>query len=225
MRREVLGGALLGLVVLVGYAWSGHLWIDVVDEGYFVDFAGRVRSGAVPYRDFSTYYTPGIFYLFAAVLKVFGTSVLPIRYLMAGLRAIAAVLMYSLGRRVAPWPWALVPVGILLALDHWPIEPEPHPSWPAIVACLATLELVARHPDGGKLRWLGLAGAMAAVSFVFKQNVGAFTALGMASYVIMRPRAHSGRVLPVTRVVFALAMVVAVSAFLWPGLDERSALA
>src|SRR5882762_516700 len=110
MGREVLGGAVLGLAVLAGYVWSGHLWIDVVDEGYFLDLADRVRLGALPYRDFATYYTPGIFYLFAAILKVFGASVLPIRYLMAGLRAIAAVLMYSLGRRVAPWPWALVPV-------------------------------------------------------------------------------------------------------------------
>ena len=44
MRREVLGGALLGLVVLAGYVWSGHLWIDVVDEGYFLDLA-RAREG------------------------------------------------------------------------------------------------------------------------------------------------------------------------------------
>src|SRR5438067_2099603 len=80
-------------------------------------------------------------------------------------RAAAAVLMFGLTWRVAPWPWALVPVVVLLALDHWPIEPEPHPSWPAIVACLASLELVARHYRSGKLRWLGLAGALAGVSF------------------------------------------------------------
>src|SRR6266852_5572105 len=111
MRRDVLGITLLGMVVLAAYVWSGHVWIDVVDEGYFLDLADRVRNGALPYRDFSTYYTPGIFYLFAAILKVFGVSVLPIRYLMAGLRAAAAVLMFSLTRRVSPWPWALVPVG------------------------------------------------------------------------------------------------------------------
>src|SRR5882762_9487642 len=173
MRRDVLGGALLGVVVLAAYVWSAHVWIDVVDEGYFLDLADRVRLGAVPYRDFSTYYTPGIFYLFALTMKVFGTSVLPIRYLMAVLRAGAMVLMFGLTRRVAPWPWPLVPGVVLLALDHWPIEPEPHPSWPAIVACLITLELVAQHQGDARLRWLGLAGAMAGLSFLFKQNVGA----------------------------------------------------
>jgi len=225
MRRKVLGGALVGLVVLAGYTWSAHVWIDVVDEGYFLDLADRVRTGALPYRDFSTYYTPGIFYLFAAVLKVFGASVLPIRYLTAGLRAAAAVLMFSLTRRVAPWPWAVVPVVVVLALDHWPIEPEPHPSWPAIVACLVTLELVARHADSGKLRWLAAAGALAGVSFVFKQNVGAFTALGVAGYVVLRPRPQSGRVLRAIQVLFAVLLRVAVSAFLWSGLDGLSAVA
>src|SRR5437588_2821331 len=187
MQPQAIGRALLGLTVLAVYAWSAHLWIDVVDEGYFLDLADRVRLGALPYRDFSTYYTPGIFYLFAALLKVFGASVLPIRYVMAGLRAAAAVLMFGLTWRVAPWPWALVPVVVLLALDHWPIEPEPHPSWPAIVACLASLELVGRHYRSGKLRWLGLAGALAGVSFAFKQNDGAFTLLRVAGYVVLRP--------------------------------------
>ena len=41
MRWDVLGGALLGLAVLAAYAWSGHLWIDVVDEGYFLDLSQR----------------------------------------------------------------------------------------------------------------------------------------------------------------------------------------
>src|SRR5207249_1421406 len=141
------------------------------------------------------------------------------------LRAAAVVLMFALTRRVAPWPWAVLPGVVLLALDHWPIEPEPHPSWPAIIACLATLELVARHHATGKLRWLGLAGAMAGVSFVFKQNVGAFTALGVAAYVALRPRACGGRRLRISRVLFAVAPGAAISAFLWPGLDGRSALA
>jgi hypothetical protein len=225
MRGDVLRGALLGLGVLALYVWSGHYWIDLVDEGYFLDLAQRVTQGAVPYRDFSTYYTPGIFGLFAAVMNVFGVALLPIRFVMAGLHAVLAMLLYGLTRRLTPWPWAVLPTLAVVALDHWPIEPEPHPSWPAVVACLATMELVARHHTTGKARWLVLAGAMAGVSFLFKQNVGAFTALGVAGYVVLRPRLCSGRVEQGLRALFALALGALVTLFLWPALDERLALA
>src|SRR5215208_4429936 len=139
--------------VFAAYAWSGRFWIDPVDEGYFLDLAERVLNGAVPYRDFATYYTPGIFYLFAATLKVFGIGLLPVRYLMAGLHAVCALLLYRLTRRVAPWPIALMPFLVVAAIDHWPIEPEPHPSWPAMVLCLLTMELVSRHLASGRSRW------------------------------------------------------------------------
>ena len=111
------------LGIFAAYAWSGHFWIDVVDEGYFLDLADRTLNGALPYRDFSSYYTPGVFYLFALVFKVFGTSLLPIRVLMAGLRAASALLMYRLARRVARAPVAWLPFALVAAVDHSPIEP------------------------------------------------------------------------------------------------------
>lgn len=218
-RRERLGVAALGLGVFAAYAWSGRYWIDVVDEGYFLDLANRVLHGALPYRDFATYYTPGVFYLFAAVFKVFGASILPIRVLMAGLRALCAVLLYRLTRRVAPWWLAWLPVALLSAIDHWPIESEPHPSWPAVVATLLTLELVARHRASGRLEWLGVAGVAAGLTFAFKQNLGAFTALGLAAYVVLRPRVCIGRVMVALRFIFAIGVGLAVTVFLLPGLD------
>ncbi len=104
------------------YAWSGQYWLDMVDEGYFLDLAGRVYHGQLPYRDFDTYYTPGIFYLFAGLFQLFGISALPIRLTMAALRALVAVLLVRLTLRGAPWPFAVLPVLIVLALDRWPIE-------------------------------------------------------------------------------------------------------
>src|SRR3982074_2157220 len=145
LKREVLGVGAMVRGVFAFYAWSAHYWIDPLDEGYFLDLADRVLRGQLPYRDFATYYTPGIFYLFALVFKLFGISLLPIRFLMAGLHAVCALLLYGLTRRVAPWPFALLPFAVVAALDHWPIEPEPHPSWPAIVLCLLTMEMGRRH--------------------------------------------------------------------------------
>ena len=225
MRHEALWVILMVIGVFAGYAWAGRYWIDVVDEGYFLDLSNRVLHGALPYRDFSTYYTPGVFYLFALVFKLLGTSILPVRVLMAGLRAASALLLFSLARRVAPWWLAWLPFGVVAAVDHWPIEPEPHPSWPAMVATLLTMELVARHVGSRRLRWLALAGGATAVAVLFKQNVGAFCAIGLASYVVLRPRERAGRWLQWMRVVFVVGVGLAVSALLLPEMDVSVALA
>jgi hypothetical protein len=203
-RRErlIVGSITIGIVL--AYAWSGHVWVDVVDEGYFLDLADRVQNGALPYRDFATYYTPGIFYLFALVFKLFGTNLLAIRYLMAALRGLSALLLYGLTRRAVPPAWAWLPFVVIAAGDAWPIEPEPHPSWPALVASLATMECVARHLETGRVRWLVLAGAGAAMAYLFKQNIGAFAALALAGYVLLRPRLTTVPLLRALQVAFAV---------------------
>jgi hypothetical protein len=216
MRREALAVGLLAAATFIAYAWSAHFWIDPVDEGYFLDLADRVSRGAIPYRDFTTYYTPGVFYLFAASFKLFGANLLWPRYMMAALRAATLLLTYGLTRRVAPWPIALLPFAATALLDTWPIEPEPHPSWPAIVMCLATMECVVRHVTTQRVRWLVFAGLTTGVCFLFKQNIGAFIALALGGYVVLRPRPRAGTLLKATQVAFSTVVAVAVSVLLWP---------
>src|SRR5687768_6217483 len=64
-RAEHLAVALVAVLVLAAHVWAGQFGIDPVDEGYFLSLADRVHQGALPYRDFDTYYTPGVFYLYA----------------------------------------------------------------------------------------------------------------------------------------------------------------
>src|SRR4051794_40828657 len=68
---EPLGVALAVLLLFSLGAWLARFGIDVTDEGYFLDLANRVQHGQLPYRDFDTYYTPGLFYLNAALLHIF----------------------------------------------------------------------------------------------------------------------------------------------------------
>src|SRR5207253_751766 len=107
----------------------GRYWLDLIDEGYFVYLGSRVQAGDLPYRDFDTYYTPGIFYLFAWTFDLFGVTVEPIRVLMSGMRVCWGLLLYRLARRIAPWPFALLPFLVIAAVDSTPVFPEPHPSW------------------------------------------------------------------------------------------------
>ncbi|MGE3908833.1 MAG: hypothetical protein AB7K36_05755, partial [Chloroflexota bacterium] len=97
----------LSVIVFAVYVWASRYWIDLIDEGYFVYLGSRVHAGDLPYRDFDSYYTPGIFYLFSWMFDLFGVSVEPIRVLMSGMRVLWGLLLFSLARRVAPWPFAL----------------------------------------------------------------------------------------------------------------------
>src|SRR4051794_24097620 len=90
-----------GAVAVAGaYAWRARFGIDLGDEGYFLDLAARVMRGELPYRDFDTYYTPGIFYLYAATFSVFGISISAARMVMIGVRVACALLLYRLARHI-----------------------------------------------------------------------------------------------------------------------------
>jgi hypothetical protein len=49
------------------------------DEGLTLVGAERVLNGAVPYRDFFSFFTPGSYYWFALQFKIFGDSILVAR--------------------------------------------------------------------------------------------------------------------------------------------------
>jgi hypothetical protein len=223
-RLEAVAVAVAAVAMLAVYIWASGYWIDLIDEGYFVYLGSRVAAGDLPYRDFDTYYTPGIFYLFAWTFDLFGMTIEPIRVLMSALRVLWALMLYALTRRVAPWPFAMLPFLVIAAVDAAPIFPEPHPSWPSVVATLGTIEVIARHQTGGRRRWLIAAGLLAGIAFAFKQNIGAFAALAIGAYVLMlRPDARAGRLVLMLQAVFAAGLGAAVILLLRPGLDGRLA--
>jgi hypothetical protein len=224
-HAEIAAVAVVAVFIFALYVWSGWYWIDLIDEGYFVYLGSRVHAGDLPYRDFDTYYTPGIFYLFAWTFELFGVSIEPIRVLMSCIRVLWALLLYGLARRVAPWPFALLPFLVIGAIESSPVFPEPHPSWPAMAATFGVIESIVRHQASGRRRWLFVAGGLAAVAFAFKQNVGAFAALAIAGYLLLIcDRRPIGRLLLVARPGFALALGGAVTTLLWPGLDPPLAV-
>ena len=223
-RTEAVVVAVATMAVFAAYAWSAWYWIDLVDEGYFLYLADRVRHGELPYRDFDTYYTPGVFWLYAAALDLFGVSVIPVRLLMAGLRTLCGLLLYVLARQLVPWPFALLPSLAVAAMDAVPIHPEPHPAWWAMVAWLLALASAATHAATGRLRWIVLAGVAAAVAFAFKQNVGAFTALAVGGYLLLRPRDGAGWLVRLAQAVYAVLLGAASTVLLWPAFDERVAV-
>ena len=64
--------ALCVLVVFGVYAWLARFGIHSSTKATSWTWPLELCTAEPPYRDFDTYYTPGLFYLDAAVFGVFG---------------------------------------------------------------------------------------------------------------------------------------------------------
>jgi hypothetical protein len=213
----VVAGA---VAVALAYLWRSRFGIDLADEGYFVDMATRVMRGELPYRDFDTFYTPAIFYTYAAVFSAFGVSISAARMVMIGVRIACGVLLYGLARRVTNRSFAVLPpLGMILA----DLGVESHPAWPALLGTLLMLEMIVRHQrksaDATAGVWLCVAGACAAIAFAFKQNVGAFAILAGAGYVVLRPHTDTSVALVVVRASYVACVAIAVRTVFDAGFD------
>ena len=93
-------GVLIFIVSLLYlFLFRRHSGMDP-DEGIVLQGADRVLRGEVPYRDFFSFYTPGSFYLVAALFKLFGNSFLVARTSIAVVGAGCSVITYLLALRV-----------------------------------------------------------------------------------------------------------------------------
>jgi hypothetical protein len=72
-----------------------------VDEATYLVIGALIKDGALLYRDVIDVKLPGIYYLAALVFSVAGKSFIAIRVLTYVINAISALLVYSLGKKIA----------------------------------------------------------------------------------------------------------------------------
>jgi hypothetical protein len=176
-RLIALESVLAGVVVALlcgAYLWFARYGFDLMDEGYFMSHARRVELGALPYRDFSTPYTPGVFYLYAGAMHGFGADVVGLRWLHVAARAVVALGLYAAGRQLMPPLFAAVPPALIMAMDRVPELWSLHPGWYTAAATVLAVLAVARYVQDGRGGWLLAAGVASGVGFAFKQNLAAF---------------------------------------------------
>jgi HEAT repeat protein len=175
------------------------------DEGTMLYQIARTHAGQIPYIDFHTGYTPGLFYLNAWLFDAFGVNVIALRIGLALVNAAAAALLFALARHVAPTAWALVATLVYVAFlpffgGEFASFNIPYPSWYVTLLWLASTLLLVRYRDTGRWPWLLLSGVAAGGCFCFKPNGGAF-ALAAAGLGVLVLR--SGESLVVQRLAAA----------------------
>jgi len=160
--------------------------IVMLDEGALVHTADRIASGEVLYRDVATGIGPGAYYLQALLFLLFGRSLLVGRIFMILLFAASAAAIYLLSRSVAP---RQVAVGAALCYAALTVNFWRYPNYSpqAIAWILLALAATIAFLRAGSRRWLAAAGGALGLAILFKQNYGAFAALGIAAGLLAAP--------------------------------------
>ncbi len=218
---EAIAVAVVALALLLAYNWLAYIWLDLIDEGYFLEQASRVLHGQLPYRDFDTYYTPAVVYLHAFTFWITGEqSVIPVRLVLAVVRTLIAVLLYVLARPLSPPPIAVIPALVVMAVDPLPVMWEPHPGTYANLTSLVVLWSMALFLERPRLWTLAVAGVFAGITFAFKQNIGVFAVFSVCGFLALheRPRLPGWLTGP-GRTAVALGICFAFTALLLNSLD------
>jgi hypothetical protein len=197
-RREVAAGALLALGAAALSAFTILRGYGPHDEGLMLAWARRIADGQWPYRDFWSNYAPGQPLLLAALVKLFGPSLLWWRIVRVAIDATVSVLAFAYVRREAGTGWALGAWVAVAGAMAWPSGPGPNA--PALALGLGALLLARRAPLG--------AGALAGLAVFVRPEIGVAAALGA---VLEARRAGAARERGAVRVAIAATAVAALA--------------
>lgn len=169
--------------IVVGVAfWYWHLYFNratnLLDEGSTAAQALRIVNGELIYRDFFTVVTPGSYYTIAWLFQLFGASLMVLRWtaLVTGVAIVLSTL--TVARSVMVWPFAAA-AGLLTTAWGWFLGT---PNFYSLEAALLSLIALAIYVHGAlrlEGRWVIAAGVATGLTALVKQNVGAYTAVGL----------------------------------------------
>lgn len=147
--------------------------LNLFDEGLELVAAERILHGAVPYRDFAAYYSPGQFYTLATIFHFFGSSVLVGRIWDTLVRFGVCVLVFLAARALVPGRAAYLPFFIMLLFLGW-CGFYGYPVIPAMFCALVGVLLLLRNWPANRPRLLFLAGIAGGLSVFYRQDVGVY---------------------------------------------------
>jgi len=149
------------------------------DEGILLQGAQRILAGQVLYRDFFSFYTPGSYYALALLFKIFGSSLLVARTVLALTGAILSLITYLLARRVCSRTIALT-LAALGTLTTLPYRFLVLHNWDSTLwACLA-LYCGVRVLEIPSWKWAFALGSFASLTVLFEQSKGVGLCLGLS---------------------------------------------
>lgn len=151
--------------------------------GVWVDEGARVAHGEVMYRDFFEVIGPGIVYLNAGLIRLFGPRLDVLAYAGLALGVALALALYALTARVAGLGGRLLAPALFVVLIYAPGRDLGSPAWPALLLVLAGLALLAA--GGPSLPIACAAGLAMGTGALFHLELAAGAAAGTALHLLL----------------------------------------
>lgn len=181
-------------VVLLFLGCLAYLWVFrrftslEPDEGIILQGATRILDGQIPYRDFFSFYTPGSFYLVAALFRFFGNAFVVARSSLALAGAVCSVITYLLCRRVCSRGVSVLVAALATVTGAAFRFLVLHNCYSTLFACL-TLYASLRFLQTLSARWAFATGSLTAITFLFEQSKGGGLAIGLLlGFLLLRKR-------------------------------------
>jgi len=170
--------------VTLAYLWIFRHYTSMEpDEGIVLEGAQRILRGEVLYRDFFSYFTPGSYYFFALLFKIFGSSFLVARTALVFFGGFYSTVAYLLARRVCSTIHAIF-VAALVTLTTLPNRFEVLHNWDSTLwACLA-IYCAVRWLESPRWTWAFATGSLVSLTCLFEQSKGAGLVLGLGAGLV-----------------------------------------
>jgi hypothetical protein len=184
-RRDVLIVVGICLAAAAFFRVTLHATLELSDEGMIIYPSWLVARGAVPYRDFMHLYGPSVFFLNGALFARFGADLASVRWPLLLCKVALTGCVYLLSRHVASRFAAVVVTVVMVAIWGTPIWTfnvpyANHYALPLSMLALLMICILPRWP----LTRLVLAGLAIGLAATFKQTLGVFAAVAVATWIV-----------------------------------------
>ncbi len=170
-RVEVVLVAVMAIAAQLSTYALGHVPLD---EGQLVQIGYRLLNGEHLYGDIYTGLFPGIYWLTAGLLRVFGTDVVVTRWAAVVVNTATMVVLWDLTRRLAgrSWAWLTMVLYLALMVVSFPAFTMLAYSSVSLLCALGALLFLLRYLEWGRAFDGAAVGALVVLCGVFKQNYG-----------------------------------------------------
>jgi len=98
-RKRIAFISIIAAIVLLNAVYALNYPI-LIDEAGFIDIGNGIVHGLAPYEDFYDNKAPGVHYLSATIIQVFGNSIYLIRLVLLFMNIVTGFMVYKISKRL-----------------------------------------------------------------------------------------------------------------------------